>query len=1771
MVTVAYWCPLLTFCTILVLAASVEASPPPQKHQIFHTTAQIDDFIVSRDGHTIILATVNQLQTIGCENFAVSHNLTIGPIDDSPWCSVDGKSCLREYRPQKTDVHTKILHQLQNGQILHCGSVQLGSCSIYTSKLSLISKSSVPVAANAKEASTVSIVTGNRLIVGASPTRDSPYRDPFPSVAMRTLPNLMIENAGNLDGEAAVFQRTSYRSSFKYIYSFTHEHFVFLVATMTSKDSRATPTTRLIRFCRNDTKFVSYSEIELQCRGEDNSLFPYLSAVVKSDEKLVTAYSSSPNSRKTSICVYSMQRIKLTFWYNVDRCRSGTDSIRLPHIGRDAKCVNKAHIPLDEDSCELGVGGSIELVEMASREIIGNVISFLAIDRKALKWDDDRLEEYGRKDIGDGNTGSEVLRMKRNGDFVIAQFPFGLVREELSTCSQHSSCSECLVSADPLCQWCHPVQACTTSSKCAVPSTVCPVTNGEPVPSSISVNQSVPIAFNIRHLPPPNGFNYQCQFGATNARTKADWTSTGVSCISVPISSPKQFEISLITTLSKNPIISHNITVYDCGQSKTCSQCVSSEWKCEWCIGLNKCVSQNSCKTQKMKSCVRLLPMKVPIAMGSEQEIVIEAENLRQLDRNSQHFCSINVTGKVISAKAKIASDSIRCEKMQLFTENQHNSANLVVPITLSSNDHIVDIANISLYSCASLASDCSSCLALPPSLACGWCSGKCSHECHNSRVTVCDPPRILNFEPNSGPVEGGTIVRIDGTDLGMSEEDVRGKIYVAGSRCELMRYKVSSMIECKVDKGISSGPVKVSVGRVTMTVAESATYYSFVKISVFSAYPLFGPISGGTKITLYGQHLNAGTNASVTIGGQPCIITKANSSSSISCITPAGAVIGKTANVVVAVDQAIVTLDQKFEYRPDPIIQSVSPLSTFKSGGKMISVQGQYFDSILSAQMLLISSANPPFEIISDFSPCHIYNSTLMSCLTPKVIETSNRRFEYSRLPVGFVMDNVTSVLNLGRRIMMSVYPNPQLIPFNGIRLHQGEQPLILDGHNLNLAAEPSDYKIFIGSERCYVTLVDVKQLVCSGPAKQPKATDERGVSIHGFLPLVTVIVGSIRTELGLIEYADQTFTSKFSFLIMSLLVTIIVFLAIIGTIWKRRRQEREREYRKIQLQMESLENNVRKECKQAFAELQTNLVMSPKAKNSTPEFLQFPHFVENLLWSDSTLTVAPTLTRTLPVTLAQFHALLSFKAFIFTIVEAAESDTSMSASEKSMLASLLITVLLRNFSYCTEIVIDLLRAHIAKAVHAKRSELLFRNSDSVVEKMVAKWISMCLYPHITSQMNTFFYLYKALQYQTEKGPVDAVTGDARYTINESRLLRESVETNSLTICVIPIDGSDQIIDVEIHECDAICQLKQKILSAAYRETPYSQRPKINQIDLVLKCPRRGDVKLSDLPESNTIHPRKSPIKLQTVADYEITNGSIIQVTQAMYLKSNYRNSLADSGQSSWSSLDRCSPTYSSSKYYHLSNPSSGTMSFKKQKYNDNVPRSIPEVYLTRLLTSKGTVQSYVEDFLESVLYMHEVEFPPVLKHFFDLLDREAAVNAVSENICQQWKANSYVLRVWANFVRNPQLIFDEPYSISMDANLSTVAQTLMDCFSFSEPVLGAHSPSSRLLFAKDVARLRPLSVDLFRRVKNSPPLSMDQWQNELVNMSNDVSSCKGSSLALSELLSWVRGNGIRITQLLASNEQNCEQRLAQKLSQVLNVSLDTDNHIYSTISDYD
>lgn len=53
----------------------------------------------------------------------------------------------------------------------------------------------------------------------------------------------------------------------------------------------------------------------------------------------------------------------------------------------------------------------------------------------------------------------------------------------------------------------------------------------------------------------------------------------------------------------------------------------------------------------------------------------------------------------------------------------------------------------------------------------------------HGNNLPVC-PPARLQVQPLSGPLEGGVLVTITGSNLGMRYQDVEGGVTVAGVQC---------------------------------------------------------------------------------------------------------------------------------------------------------------------------------------------------------------------------------------------------------------------------------------------------------------------------------------------------------------------------------------------------------------------------------------------------------------------------------------------------------------------------------------------------------------------------------------------------------------------------------------------------------------------------------------------------------------------------------------------------------------------------------------------------------------------------------------------------------------------------------------------------------------------------------------------------------------------------------------------------------------------------
>ena len=71
---------------------------------------------------------------------------------------------------------------------------------------------------------------------------------------------------------------------------------------------------------------------------------------------------------------------------------------------------------------------------------------------------------------------------------------------------------------------------------------------------------------------------------------------------------------------------------------------------------------------------------------------------------------------------------------------------------------------------------------------------------------------------------------------------------------------------------------------------------------------------------------------------------------------------------------------------------------------------------------------------------------------------------------------------------------------------------------------------------------------------------------------------------------------------------------------------------------------------------------------------------------------------------------------------------------------------------------------------------------SESVVERLLTNWLSMGMYDSLKGNVGrSLFLLYKAIKHQTNKGPVDVVTNEAKYSLAEENLLREKIDPTIL------------------------------------------------------------------------------------------------------------------------------------------------------------------------------------------------------------------------------------------------------------------------------------------------------------------------------------------------------------------------------------------------------
>ena len=125
-----------------------------------------------------------------------------------------------------------------------------------------------------------------------------------------------------------------------------------------------------------------------------------------------------------------------------------------------------------------------------------------------------------------------------------------------------------------------------------------------------------------------------------------------------------------------------------------------------------------------------------------------------------------------------------------------------------------------------------------------------------------CPTATITSVLPASGPPEGGTTVTITGTDLGVTYADIVNNVMISSSRCITQEdgYISGTQIVCKTTAFTSDpGPkdLIITVRGAGSPPVVRGSLFTVVAPTVTGVEPSFGPMSGGTSITIRGTGLN--------------------------------------------------------------------------------------------------------------------------------------------------------------------------------------------------------------------------------------------------------------------------------------------------------------------------------------------------------------------------------------------------------------------------------------------------------------------------------------------------------------------------------------------------------------------------------------------------------------------------------------------------------------------------------------------------------------------------------------------------------------------------------------------------------------------------------------------------------------------------------------------------------------------------------------------------
>ncbi|XP_028440237.1 plexin-B2b [Perca flavescens] len=1329
-----------------------------------------------------------------------------------------------------------------------------------------------------------------------------------------------------------------------------------------------------------------------------------------------------------------------------------------------------------------------------------------------------------------------------------------ITKVPVQTCLQKQDCQSCVELRDPYCGWCVLEGRCTRRSECRraeekngwlwSPRQDC-VKIVSFYPPNLSCKKTQKVKINIRYLPAIGlADRLRCSIESFNSEGMMS-DSGEVSCdlpnpLLIPHTPEDQDFVAVALRIFVNETVelaTREFKFYNCAatvrksENTPCMSCVASLWGCQWNTHDHTCsdmddsaVGANIIKQRQGANCPRFEnPDPVLIPVGFKTRISFEGMHLDLYQ--ARVFTIGTELMRNVEEEVNFEDGPFYTFSGFDFSYDKSPETNVLFYVKDKESGKKMDSTlNVTLYNCSMGREDCSLCKNADPKYRCVWCAKQkacvyeklCNPDQQGSKDlynTECPDPQITDIIPRFGPLQGGISITIRGSNLGIHKEDIKS-ISVVGVPCihRQEKYSVSTSVVCEI------GPVdpKNTWGQVEVEVkggkrGSSSIVFTYRDPIPEMVEPSRGPKAGGTLITISGTFLNTGSmdDVQVTIGGVDCTVEQFGEE--ITCRTGeygTDKVPSDPLTITVRYGKSTTTtIPSAFQFLENPIMLDHHPKESFVCGGRNIVVSGSGFNLIQTA-VLKVHGDN--FEA---FEEAHEKNDTVIQFLSPTVNSSLNQPFKtYIQL------DNWEKELK-----PFDYQPNPI---FNKLtkKVITEASIIIVTGRGFSKAMTAKEAKAFVGDVPCLVNTLQDDKLFLDPPSTMPSARSRRHRrDTRPELLDLMIKFGKGEWVVDSVQYEKKNDLSLY-IIIPAVIVPMLLIIAISVYCYRRKSQQAEREYEKVKHQLENLEESVRDRCKKEFTDLMIEMEdHTNELSEGRIPFLDYKTYTDRVFFLPSKdgandvmitgkLNIPEARRATVTQALNQFSNLLNSKTFLINFIRTLERSHDFNARAKVYFASLLTVALHGKLEYYTDIMRTLLLELMDEYVNSKNPKLMLRRSETVVERMLCNWMSICLYQFLKDSAGEPLYkLFRAIKHQIEKGPVDARVKKAKYTLNDTGLLGDDVEYSVLTLQVLVQGEGPDVTPVKVLSCDTISQVKEKIIEQVYRNLPYSQRPKVDSVTLEWRPGSTGQI-LSDLDLTSQKEGRWK--RINTLAHYNVRDNATLVLSSVLHIQQNY-----DQNQENH---EERNALLEDDKVFHLVRPADelDEMKSKRGSIKDkSMTKAITEIYLTRLLSVKGTLQQFVDDFFRSVLCSGAV-VPPAVKYFFDFLDEQALKhNNVDEETIHIWKTNSLPLRFWVNILKNPHFTFDVHVSEVVDASLSVIAQTFMDACTKSEHKLSRDSPSNKLLYAKEISTYKKMVDDYYKGIRQMVPVSDQDMNTHLAEVSRSHTDKLNTQVALHQL----------------------------------------------------